>query len=441
MKRSKFSIVLLCAMLLISCKQNSTDSISTINTWIGITSAIATVFIFVIQLIKLNSERFISYTNHLHSEKDSERIAAAIMLRSYINKCGYRGKAESIIIGLLKDIHNGKLQKILGDGLSNARDLSDYDLQEVNLYNVLIKPESYIKYCSTGDLVYKEKRLSFRNVDFYKANLVELNANSVDFTGAIFYESRLCRSRFRNCIFTNASFASADLDGAKFYDSVLDGANFSGARRVSKAIVYKDKNDKQGAPLIEYLDSDGKFCLTRNKEILYTEESQQKHIFVSRLGLMDSSQQMHYDRIIQYLKNRYGVHIVYLERKDYVKHGQLSIVKDKMSVCSGIIVFAFSYMDITEGVIHKNLMPPSQAVKHSCSFTSPWIQIEAALANSMGIPALVVMEQGVISDGILDDMIVSNDSLLYKCTYDGGLSDLNKSVIAEWYDKIECCKK
>lgn len=396
--------------------------------------------IFVLQLNKFYSERFISFTNHLHSDKDSERIAAAILLRSYINKCGFRGKTKNIIIGLLKDIHNGKLQKILGDGLSNVDDLSDYDLQEVNLYNVLIKPESYIKYKTTGDISYREERILFRNVDLFKANLVEFNANSVDFSGAIFYETRLCKSRFRNCIFKNASFTSADLNGAKFYDSILDGADFSRARRVSNALIYNEEF-KDDVSLIEFLDSNGKFQPIRNNEILYKEDSQNKHIFVSRLGLMDSSQQMHYDRIIQYLQDMFGINIVYLERKDYVRHGQLSVVKDKMSICSGIIVFAFSYMDITEGIIHKNLMPPNQDIKQSCSFTSPWIQIETALANSMGIPALVMLEQGVISDGILDEMIVKNDSLLYKCTYGGGLSDQNKSIIAEWYNKIECCSK
>jgi hypothetical protein len=252
----------------------------------------------------------------------------------------------------------------------------------------------------------------------------------------------MCSARFKKCIFQNANFSYADLDGAKFVDCYLDGANFKFARRIDKVVIIKTsvidgKIEENKFSLIEFLDKDGKFSSERHNPIVYSPKEESKRIFVSKLGAMNSYQQMCYDRILQYISDKYKVKIVTLEREDYRKFGQLSTIKDAMSDCSGVLVFAFKHMDIGCAVVRDGLKQPEKEYKENCSYTSPWIQIETAFANSLNIPTLIFMEDGVAEDGIFDDMIIKVDQDLFKTTYAGGLTDDNIHVIVDWYDSVE----
>ena len=131
-------------------------------------------------------------------------------------------------------------------------------------------------------------------------------------------------------------------------------------------------------------------------------------------------------QIKEYLEDTYHLEFVTLDRKEYMNHGQLNTIKDQMELCAGAVVFAFSYLNV-EG-------DKSGKVK---SYTSPWIQIEAAFASSLKLPTLIVMGNGVECDGIFDDKITSQDSLLYKFFYSGGLTESNYDVIEDWCFRVE----
>lgn len=424
-------------------KVNSTDPkiMNSIGLIISIVTAISTIIVFFIQQSKFKSESFLRYAEHLHSDKESDRIASAVLLRYFIRKRAYRKRTINIITSLLRITPNGNLQKTLGDGLSYSHNHRGQDFQKVNLHNVLIKPQSYIKYklCSYKSLkaFYKKSRIKYNGADFYLANLSELNANSVNFSGAHFIEANVCRAKFKNCIFENANFGYSNMDCTEFKDCILDGACFANAKRISSASIIGEHGVKTS--LINHLDSEGYFHPTPYDSIQYIENQDNKHIFISKLGLMDSFQQMHYDRIIDYLKKNYHINPVYLDRNDYVDFGQLSTIKEKMSYCAGVVVFAFSYLNVTEAVLHKNLAYPQCELQKNCAYSSPWIQIETAFANTMGLPTMVILEPEVVHDGIFDERIIENDYKLFKITYNGGLTSQDKSVIDKWYNNVICC--
>lgn len=431
----RISLIACCIITSVSCSAG--DTVESANISAGIISGViafltvfASVLIFMFQNSKHQNDTFIKYAEHLHSVDESERIASAILLRHFIKIRSYNRRTVNLIASLLKILPNGILQKTLGDGLSYAKKSRGQDFQKANLHDVLIKPKKYIRYdmCKVPVIkqILKASRIKFKGADFFQANLSQFNANGVNFKRSVFYEANVCRARFRNCILSDANFCSANIDGAKFYDCALDGACFMNAKRIETARIYNRKH-KNGTPLLEFLDKDGYYHSSVTEIERYTENSETKTVFISKLGEMNSSQQIDYDRIVMYLKTQFDLDIVYLNRCDYLQYGQLSTILEKMICCSGAVVFAFSYNKSSETESNH---------KSKETHTSPWLQIETAFANSLNIPTLIVMEKGVASDGIFDDKIVGYDALLSKFIYNGSLTKTDKEIIEDWYNTV-----
>ena len=153
---------------------------------------------------------------------------------------------------------------------------------------------------------------------------------------------------------------------------------------------------------------------------------------------MDSQQELHYNNVLNYISKKYKVELVSLDRDSYRKYGQLSMIHDNMSKCSGAIVFAFSQLCVAEGVRCPNLGQPYKEDIKGRSYSSSWLQIETAFAKSMNIPTLIVMEDGVVDDGIWDDFIVQYNTGLLKFTYEGTLEEQkqHKAIIDSWYNSV-----
>ena len=431
----KISLIVCCILTSASCSVGDTAESANISAGIisgviAFLTVVASILVFVFQNSKHQNETFIKYAEHLHSADESDRVASAILLRHFIKIRSYNRRTVNLIASLLKILPNGILQKTLGDGLSYAKKSRGQDFQKANLHDVLIKPKKYIRYdmCRVPVVkqILKASRIKLKGADFFQANLSQFNANGVNFKRSVFYEANVCRARFRNCILSDANFCSANIDGARFYDCALDGACFLNAKRIETALVY-NRQHKKGTPLLEFLDKDGYYHASVNEIERYKEDSGRKTIFISKLGEMNSSQQIDYDRIVMYLKNQYDLDIVYLDRCNYMKYGQLSTIHEKMACCAGAVVFAFSYNKFLE---------TDTDLKNTETRTSPWLQIETAFANSMSIPTLIIMEKGVASEGIFDDKIVGYDALLSKFVYYGSLTETDKEAIEDWYNIV-----
>ena len=398
----------------------------------------AGIIVYYVQKSKEYSDLFLKCASQLNSQNESDQIAGAVLMRAFIKRRKYREKALLLISSFLQSLPNGNLQKILADSLSMCKSAKGHDFQSCNMYNALIKPSYYIRYELTKVSFFKRLRLNFKAADFFEANLVQFNAKSVNFKGAVFYRALLRDAIFTNCILKDANFQESDLSGTRFKECNLEGADFRNARRISEASVFYEK-ERRYVPLINFLTEKGVFSsVPEMDKVRYIVEEAKKSIFVSRLGLMDSQQELYYNNILNYISDKFKVNFVSLDRTAYRKYGQLSMIHDNMSKCSGAIVFAFSHLSVAEGVICKNLKEPYKQEITDCSYSSSWLQIETAFAKSMNIPTLIVMEDGVRDDGIWDDFIVQYNTGLLKFTYEGTLEEQkqHKAIIDSWYNSV-----
>ncbi len=398
----------------------------------------AGLIVYLVQKSKEYSELFLKCASQLHSKNESSQIAGAILLRTFIRRRKFRERALLLIASFLQGRPNGHLQKILADSLSMCTNAKGRDFQSCNMYNALIKPKLYIYYELTKIGLFKRFRLNFRAVDFFEANMVQFNAKSVNFKGAVFYRALLRDATFTNCILKGADFRESDLCGVRFIGCNLTGADFRKAKRIEEAVVYYKKQRKY-VSLIHFLDENGFFDSNPvTDRVRYKVEEPARSIFISRLGVMDSQQELYYSNIKKYISDRFNVNFVSLDRGSYKKHGQLSMIQDSMATCSGVIVFAFSRLSVSEGVLCPNLKEPYMQKVEGCCYSSSWLQIETAFANAMNIPTLVIMEEGVKDDGIWDDFIVQYNPGLSKFKYAGTLEDQedHKAIIDAWYSRV-----
>ena len=304
----------------------------------------AGIIVYYVQKSKEYSDLFLKCASQLNSQNESDQIAGAVLMRAFIKRRKYREKALLLISSFLQSLSNGNLQKILADSLSMCKSAKGHDFQSCNMYNALIKPSYYIRYELTKVSFFKRLRLNFKAADFFEANLVQFNAKSVNFKGAVFYRALLRDAIFTNCILKDANFQESDLSGTRFKECNLEGADFRNARRISEASVFYEKEGRY-VPLINFLTEKGVFSsVPEMDKVRYVVEEAKKSIFVSRLGLMDSQQELYYNNILNYISDKFKVNFVSLDRTAYRKYGQLSMIHDNMSKCSGVIVFAFTFI-------------------------------------------------------------------------------------------------
>lgn len=452
----------MCCSTICLLEAGATSLIDNVGFMLTVASALISFFaagvVFIYQHRKQNADMFSDCTKSLHSDNEVSRITSAILLRTYLRQGRFRKSALNVYVALLRVLPDGNIQKTLADGIGYLLNAKGQDFQKINMHDVLIKPQSYIQYEISGNEKYKRSKINMKRADFYRSKITECSIHSIDFDKAVFFEAKFYKTAFRNCSFLNADFRSSDMNGVKFYDCDLEGADFKDAKRLETAwvsgtreVLHYFTTDEHGTehsveeknldpkvnyhkrtvveeykkPLLDFLGEDGCFTYGEKKGSYEIVENP-RLVFVSRLGLMDPEQQIKYDRLLQYLEDTYHLEFITLDRKEYMNHGQLNTIKDQMELCAGAVVFAFSYLNV-EG-------DKSGKVK---SYTSPWIQIEAAFASSLKLPTLIVMGNGVECDGIFDDKITSQDSLLYKFFYSGGLTESNYDVIEDWCFRVE----
>ena len=381
------------------------------------------------------------------SNNEMAQLSSAVQLRYYINRhyflfFSHSREAISIICTALKHRKSGRLQKTLGDSLSYIKHANGLDLQDANLHFISIKPKNRIKYEITGKKRFNSRCIDLRSTDLYRADISESTICNVNFDKAVFYDALLYGTSFHNCSFRGASFYDADLRGTKFYACDLTGANFDGAKRLSKAFVStKEKVEKAPKePLLLYLDKSGIYG-QKNEDIIYADKGRNMKVFLSKLGSMDIQKNMDRIAIQNDFEANYAISFDCIERKEYRDSGQLNMIQDTMSHCSGVVVLAFAHMKVLSGEIRK----PKEDKMESLSDVlcpSPWMQIETAFARSLGLPCLIISEdEGLLRNGIFDDAVVQNDPSMFFVKFaNGGFSDEDRATIKEWVRALEACR-
>ena len=138
----------------------------------------------------------------------------------------------------------------------------------------------------------------------------------------------------------------------------------------------------------------------------------------------------------RYLRMR-GLEPRTLGVSDYDMDAPLRAIRRLMFESNGLITIAFRRILIERGAARSGAdVPGSTKVKMDGTWlTSPWAQIEPAMAYQLGLPILLFREAGVLADGILEQGVVG----LYMPEFDTSSpidayfeSDEWRSILGKW---------
>ena len=109
------------------------------------------------------------------------------------------------------------------------------------------------------------------------------------------------------------------------------------------------------------------------------------------------------ESVQQYLRIR-GLEPRTLGVTDYDTDAPLRAIRRLMLESNGVITIAFRRLYIEEGESKYGTDIPNtkQTPIKNIWLTSPWCQIEPAMAYQLGLPVLILREQGVLDEGILE---------------------------------------
>ncbi|PTM21971.1 hypothetical protein DA798_08155 [Lactobacillus sp. PFC-70] len=124
-----------------------------------------------------------------------------------------------------------------------------------------------------------------------------------------------------------------------------------------------------------------------------------KSIFLSYPRAVNEQQDRFIKALEEYLKS------IQLEPRtlgvtDYDYKVPLQTIRSLMFECNGLINVSFKRYQIVQG--SKKSRTGNDKDISGKWFTSPYSQIEPAMAFQMGLPTLIIKEKGVISDGMLE---------------------------------------
>ena len=125
-------------------------------------------------------------------------------------------------------------------------------------------------------------------------------------------------------------------------------------------------------------------------------------IFLSYPKPFLQSQNDFIDEIAKYLDSR-GLMGRTLGVTDYDLQEPLTAIRRLMLECHGLITIAFRRVHIQKGIGKpaSDLGDSGYSIDNTW-LTSPYCQIEPAMAFQIGLPILIIRERGVIADGILE---------------------------------------
>lgn len=357
---------------------------------------------------ELYQKSFDNIVSQLTSENVDVQLSAAILLRRYlveisdIQKRDLQRETIDVISSLLKIKPVGVLQKTLADGLGYASNLSQCDLQKTNLQDILLDNKNH--------------EILMNKTDLFLSDLSFANLKGITGHGIIFYNAILFYARIRNCDFTNGDFRGADLNGVVFEDCILKDAVFTNAIGIPDLIR-------------DNLDYDGRFILSGR--ICAKHETKGKKIFFSMPGIMFKEDELITKSYKEYLEKR-GFEVIYYQRDNYPRFGQLNRVKEAIKHSTGMIAFGFKQIEIYKGKYRPDTI--EELSWENKWLSTPWNEIEVGIGLSVGIPILLVHDPS-ITYGVFDDEL--SECFVSRISSREDCRKLDYSrPFQEWYAKL-----
>lgn len=120
-------------------------------------------------------------------------------------------------------------------------------------------------------------------------------------------------------------------------------------------------------------------------------------------------QQQFIERVSAYLQD-HGFEPRTLGVTDYDMSAPLKAIRRLMLESNGLVTIAFKRTLVKIAIVRAGAELPDTTEEERCDFwlTSPYCQIEPAMAYQLGLPILILREKGVINDGLLDKGVVGS---------------------------------
>ena len=326
------------------------------------------------------------YSANLH-----EKIASAILLRRFLlsNTYAGRGRKKSyyedtidVIVSMLRIERCSPFQKTLADSLAWANDMSQQDLQFVNLQNTSIKPPKNVTHTT----------IDISSADLFMADLSYATLKNIKAHQTYFINTILNKCTFRDSDLSGAVFRNADLSEVRFLNTRLDGANFNGAINIPEKILLM-------------LNAEGIYDGRERSEPEYKDKCRRKKLFLSCSNVLSPRQSEFIDSLIKWLTDR-GIDVDRLTRDSYRNSGQIGIIRHRIAQSDGVIIIGMKYVLIGNGVFRPGTCEKKEL--NNTWLSTPWNCIEAGLAGALGIP-LLLLHDSDINSGIFDTSINDNN--------------------------------
>jgi len=155
-------------------------------------------------------------------------------------------------------------------------------------------------------------------------------------------------------------------------------------------------------------------------------------VFVSVGGTATAEQEVFVQAVEQRLRSE-GLNPRTLGRNAFGSEAPLKTISDLMENCVGTVVIALERTWFAEGLERRN--GPKEKHLQNVSYPTPWNQIEAALSYSRGLPLLVILDEGVQSEGLLEPGYDWYVQKIMPVPNSLSSSEFN-GVLASWKQKI-----
>jgi hypothetical protein len=156
-------------------------------------------------------------------------------------------------------------------------------------------------------------------------------------------------------------------------------------------------------------------------------------IFVS-VGRAANEQQEPFIRAVEERLRVEGLIPCTVGRNTFSADAPLKAVKELMDKCSGTVVIALERTCFPAGTEMRG--GPKETSITDIKLPTPWNQIEAAMAHSRGHPLLVIVENGLKSEGLLER---SHEWYVQWVALEGSALNSNEfsGVLSSWKEKVK----
>jgi hypothetical protein len=163
------------------------------------------------------------------------------------------------------------------------------------------------------------------------------------------------------------------------------------------------------------------------------------NIFLSYPTPHQDTQKSFIDRVEGYVRDQ-GLNPCTMGISNYDMDAPLAGIRRLMVGCCGLLAVAFkrSFAKTLDVRSHANIPGATATAFQDTWLTSPYCQIEPAMAYQLGLPILILREKGVLAEGVLEQGVTGLYCPEFDCSSSDGTFDLfgSKTIMDQWVGRV-----